>query len=141
MKRATPFGLTVVLFLALGACAGNPGPGETGYPFNLNGVYSGEVVVDGQPFSLTFDVQTGAEGVLEGSYAVTDPVSMSGPVTGTLVADTVNFRLTYTNPMDGCGGSFDGTGVVEEGGEAFSGRARVNDSCGGYLSGTFAVRR
>jgi len=43
--------------------------------------------------------------------------------------------------MDGCGGILDGTGTVEEGGDAFSGRARVNDSCGGYLSGTFALRK
>jgi hypothetical protein len=141
MKRATPLGLTLALFLYLGACAGNPGPGEAGYPYNLNGSYSGEVVVEGEAFSLTFDVETRAEGSIRGTYAVTSPVSMSGQVTGAVVADSVSFRLSYTNPMDGCGGTFDGTGVVEEGGDAFSGRARVNDSCGGYLSGTFALRR
>ena len=141
MKRGTPIGLFFALLAYLGACAGNPGPGEAGYPYNLNGSYSGEAVVEGQAFSMTLDVRTGAEGALAGSYAVTDPVSMSGQVIGTLVADTVNFRLTYTNPMDGCGGTFEGTGAVEEGGGAFSGRARVNDSCGGYLSGSFTVRR
>jgi hypothetical protein len=141
MKRTMGVPVTLVLVGALGACAGNPGPGDPGYPFNLNGSYSGETVVEGEPFSLTFDLRTEAEGALRGSYEVTSPVRMSGQITGTLVADSVNLRLNYTNPMDGCGGTFEGTGLVEEGGAAFSGRARVNDSCGGYLSGTFAVRK
>jgi hypothetical protein len=141
MRRSTLGSLALMLVFGTVACASNPGPGEAGYPFNLEGAYTGEVVVDGMPFSLAFEVRTGAVGAVSGTYEVTDPVSMSGPVTGTLVADTVKVHLTYMNPMDGCGGTFDGTGVVEKGGDAFSGHARVNDSCGGYLSGTFAVRR
>jgi hypothetical protein len=41
----------------------------------------------------------------------------------------------------GCGGTLDGTGTVTEGGESFAGRVRVNDSCGGYLSGTFSFKK
>lgn len=141
MKRTAVAGLTAGLFFALAACAGTPGPGESGYPFNMSGSYSGEVVVEGQAFAMTFDVRTEAEGVIQGTYEVTSPVSMSGDVTGTLVADTATIRLDYMNPMDGCGGTFEARGPVEEGGEAFSGRARVNDSCGGLLSGTVRLRR
>ena len=57
MRRIAGYSAVLVPALALWACAANPGPGESGYPFNL------------------------------------------------------------------------------------SGRARVNDSCGGFLSGTFALRR
>jgi len=69
------------------------------------------------------------------------PVEMAGSVTGVVVADSVTFQLNYLNPMDGCAGVLDGTGTVEEGGDAFSGRVQVNDSCGGFLSGTFTLRK
>jgi hypothetical protein len=31
------------------ACAGNPGPGESGYPFNVAGTYMGQVSTGGLP--------------------------------------------------------------------------------------------
>jgi hypothetical protein len=127
--------------LLLVACAGNPGPGEPGYAFNLSGAYQGEVVVEGEPFGVTMEVETVTSGALEGTYEVTSPINMSGPVTGTIVADSVTFTLNYLNPMDGCGGVLDGKGTVAEGGASFSGSAQVNDSCGGYLGGTFSLRR
>lgn len=141
MKKTAVAGLTAGLFVALAACAGAPGPGEAGYPFNLSGSYSGQVSVEGQAFSMTVDLRTEAAGVIRGTYEVTSPVSMAGDVTGTLVADTATIRLDYMNPMDGCGGNFEAKGPVDEGGDAFSGRARVNDSCGGFLSGTVRLRR
>lgn len=141
MKRTVDAGLALGFFVALAACAGNPGPGEAGYPFNLSGTYSGEVLVEGEAFAMSLDVRTEAAGVIQGTYEVTSPVSMSGDITGTLVADTATLRLDYVNPMDGCGGTFEAKGPVEEGGDAFSGRARVNDSCGGFLSGTVRLRR
>ncbi len=127
--------------LALLACAGNPWPGEPGYLFNLSGAYRGEVVVEGEPFGVNMEVETIAPGTLEGTYEVTSPINMSGPVTGTIAADSVTFTLNYLNPMDGCGGVLDGKGTVAEGGASFSGSAQVNDSCGGYLGGTFSLRR
>jgi hypothetical protein len=33
------------------------------------------------------------------------------------------------------------SGTVTSGGEEISGRARVDDSCGGVLAGTFAFRK
>ena len=141
MRKIAGYSAVLVPALALWACAANPGPGEAGYPFNLSGAYEGEFVVDGMPFGVGMEVRTGAGGALEGTYEVTDPVNMTGSVTGSIVADSVTFTIEYLNPMDGCGGILDGKGRVEEGGGAFSGRARVNDSCGGSLSGTFALRR
>jgi len=133
--------IVVVIAGMAAACAGNPGPGEPGYPFNLQGVYSGEVLIEGEAYGVTMDLATGPGGVLDGSYQVTSPIRMAGSLNGALVADTVTFTLSYTNPMDGCGGTLDGTGTVAEGRQSFSGRASVNDSCGGYLSGTFMMRR
>ena len=141
MTRALTSVTCAFLALGLWACAGNPGPGESGYPFNLSGAYDGEVLVDGQTFGVTMEIETVVGGALEGSYSVTSPVNMSGPVTGSIVADSVTFTLDYLNPMDGCDGILDGTGTVKEGGVGFSGRARVNDSCGGFLSGSFTLRR
>ena len=62
-------------------------------------------------------------------------------MTGSVVADSVEFNIEYMHPMDGCGRVLDATGAVEEGGGALSGRVRVNDSCGGYLTGTFPLQR
>lgn len=123
------------------ACAGTPGPGDPGYPFNLSGQYSGEIYVEGMAFSFEMDLRTRPGGELGGTYAVTSPVSMTGDIAGTLVADTARFSLDYVNPMDGCGGTLDGTGVVGSDGEEFGGRVRVNDTCNGYLSGTFSTRK
>lgn len=141
MRRKVGFFLVAALGAGVWACAGTPGPGDAGYPFNLSGSYSGEIFVEGMAFSFGMDVQTLKGGAFEGTYAVTSPVSMSGAVVGTLVADTARFELEYVNPMDGCGGTLDGTGTVDSGGSAFGGRVRVNDSCNGYLSGTFSIKR
>jgi hypothetical protein len=131
-------GLTV---LVSWTCAGNPGPGDPGYPFNLQGGYGGQVLLEGEAFGVNLEVRTGPGGFLEGIYQVTAPIRMDGPLTGSVAADSVSFSLEYLNPMDGCGGILDGHGTVAEGGASFSGRARVNDSCAGYLAGTFSFRR
>lgn len=141
MQNRVRFGIVAVLATAAWGCAGTPGPGEAGYPYNLSGSYTGEVLVEGMAFSFGMDVVTRKGGTFEGTYEVMSPVSMSGTVAGTLVADTARFALEYVNPMDGCGGTLDGTGTVGSGGAAFAGRVRVNDSCNGYLSGTFSVEK
>lgn len=141
MKRSFRVGSLPLLAVVAWACAGNPGPGETGYPYNLSGSYRGDFLVEGMAFGFTMDLATGAQGALAGDYRVTSPVAMSGPLTGTVSADSVTFSLNYVNPMDGCGGTVQGGGAVEPGGGSFSGRARVNDSCNGILPATFAMRR
>jgi len=141
MKRKGSIATLLTAVALLWACAGTPGPGDGGYPFNLGGTYEGQVVVEGQPFGVEMDIRTLAGGALEGEYRVTSPVEMAGPVTGTLAADSVSFTLNYRNPMDGCDGVLDGSGTVTDGGAEFSGTARVDDSCGGYLGGTFSFKR
>lgn len=141
MKRLPTLALASLTAAIFWGCAGTPGPGEAGYPFNLSGTYQGEIFVEGMSFGTTLELRTTPGGGMEGSYAVTSPVTMSGGVEGTLVADTAQFALGYVNPMDGCSGRLEGTGVVEEGGASFSGRARINDACNGYLTGTFRFRR
>ncbi len=141
MKRIALASGIFLLAVGLWACAGTPGPGEAGYPFNLSGIYNGEVSVDGMVFPSSLDIETGAGGEIRGTYEVTSPVNMSGGLTGSLVADTARFNFSYMNPLDGCGGTLDGTGRVAEGGASFAGRVRVNDSCGGYLSGTFSFKK
>ena len=141
MRSALRLAVGTVILFGTWACAGTPGPGQADYPFNLSGAYAGEMAVEGQYFSVGMDVQTRQGGDLAGTYEVTSPVSMSGEVTGSVQADTVRFSLNYMNPMDGCGGTVDGTGTIEEGGGAFSGRMRVNDSCAGYISGTFSLKK
>ena len=141
MRNRMRVGIAVALVAVAWGCAGTPGPGDAGYPFNLAGSYSGEIFVEGMAFSFGMDVRTGAGGAFDGTYGVTSPVSMSGAVAGTLVADTARFALEYVNPMDGCGGTLNGTGTVESGGAAFAGRVRVNDSCNGYLSGTISLKK
>jgi hypothetical protein len=54
------------------------------------------------------DLVTRAGGTLAGEYRVTEPMVMSGPVTGSTVADSVTFSLNYVNPMDGCSGFLQG---------------------------------
>jgi len=141
MQNRVRFGMVAVLATAAWGCAGTPGPGESGYPYNLSGSYTGEILVEGMAFSFGMDVVTQKGGAFEGTYEVTGPVSMNGTVAGTLVADTARFALEYVNPMDGCGGTLDGTGTVDSGGAAFAGRVRVNDSCNGDLSGTFSMKK
>ena len=137
--------LSLVSFALVGfsilACAGNPGPGEPGFAFNLQGSYAGRVMVEGQAFGVEMDLRTLEGGALEGRYRVTSPVQMSGPITGALAADSVTFRLNYENPMDGCDGILEGRGTVSDGGGEFTVNADVNDSCGGFLGGTFSFRR
>ena len=141
MRNLMQTGIVAALVAVTWACAGTPGPGDTDYPFNLLGTYTGEGVVEGTAFSFEMDIQTHSGGGFDGSYVVTSPVSMSGPLVGTIVADTAQFSLDYVNSSDGCGGNLDATGTVEPGGGSLAGRVRVNDSCSGYLSGTFSVAR
>jgi hypothetical protein len=142
MKRKIPFApFLPILVLASWACAGNPGPGETGYAYNLSGPYRGTVMVEGMAFSFNMEMSTAPGGAVAGEYRVMDPVVMSGSLAGTLAADTVTFSLNYLNPMDGCGGVLQVEGTVDVGGSSFSGRGRVNDSCYGFLTATVAMRR
>jgi len=134
--------LSVAVITALSACAGTPGPGESGYPYNVEGTYTGAVSVEGQAFSGTLDVTTESGGRVSGTFEVTQPIQMDGDIEGTLVNDRLSVRMTYgNNPFTGCGGgSMTGTLTVAEGGGSMSGPVTIDD-CGEILGATLSYRR
>ena len=79
--------ITALLSLAmLAACAGTPGPGDSGYPYNVAGPYTGQFVVDGEALPSTIQLQTHAGGVVTGSFNVS-PLGISGELEGTVIGD------------------------------------------------------
>jgi hypothetical protein len=125
----------------LTACAGTPGPGDSGYPFNVSGTYTGQFAVEGQVFAANMELQTGPGGVVTGSFGIRQPIQMTGKVEGTLLGPELTVTATYeNNPMTGCSGDVAGTLTVEEGGASFSGPITVSD-CGDMLSGTMRFSR
>ena len=139
--RATASCLVLVAATSLVACAGNPKPGEPGYPYNLTGRYQAEFVVDGTPYRGTMDLSTAPGGALSGSFLVTEPARVTGTVQGSIVADTVAFEMPYEILDNGCVGTVFGRHPVAEGGGTFGGDIRLEDSCGGEMTGTATVRR
>lgn len=124
----------------LAACAGNPKPGEPGYPYNLSGTYQMEVVVEGTPYRGMLDLATQPGGVLGGTFQVINPVQIGGNVEGTIAADTLDFRMPYEQPND-CNGVVSGRIAVAAGGGTAGGPVVVDDSCGGAMNGTISIQR
>lgn len=139
MRPIAPSLILLAAFAA--ACAGNPEPGESGYPYNLTGRYQAEFVVDGVPYRGTIDLQTAPGGVVSGSFQVTEPAQVVGSVEGAIVADTLDFQMPYEILDNGCSGTVHGRGAIVEGGAGFGAPIRLDDSCGGELSGTATVTR
>ena len=139
MRRSVP--ALGILSLSLAACAGNPEPGEPGYPYNLSGGYQAEFVVEGTPYRGTMNLSTGPGGALSGNFVVTEPAGVTGSVEGALVADTVDFQMPYEVLDNGCSGVVYGRHAVTAGGDAFSGPIRLEDSCDGEMTGTATVQR
>lgn len=131
--------LLATIFLA--ACAGNPKPGEPGYAYNLTGPYQAEFVVDGTPYRGTIDLSTAPGGALTGSFMVTDPAHINGTVEGMVVADSVDFQMPYEILENGCSGVVYGRNAIAQGGGSFGGPIRLDDSCGGELTGTATIQR
>lgn len=123
----------MILALALGACAGAPGPGDPGYEYNLNGSYVGEIAADdGNFFSATFELETMPGGEVVGTMSVTDPFSIEGDVTGMIIGAEASLDMTYEITDQGCGGSFSGSAVIDAGGNGAAGSMEVTeDGCGG----------
>jgi hypothetical protein len=134
--------MCLVAMVALTACAGTPGPGDSGYAYNVDGHYSGSVNVDGQAFSGPIQLSTAPGGVVTGSFSVTSPVSLGGDVEGTLLNDQLTIRMTYgNNPLTGCdGGTMTGTLTVTEGGARISGTVVIDD-CGQVIDAMVTYQR
>ena len=139
MRPFATFAFLMTLFAA--ACAGNPKPGEQGYPYNLTGQYSAEFLVDATPYRGTMDLSTVPGGVVSGSFEVTEPAHVVGTVEGTIAADSLDFTIPYEILDNGCAGTVSGRSGIAEGGAGFGGPIRLDDSCDGQMQGTLTVTR
>ena len=139
--RSTLSCLVLVAAAAFAACAGNPQPGEPGYPYNLIGRYQAEFIVDGTPYRGTMDLSTAPGGAVSGTFMVTEPAHVDGTVEGAIVADTVDFQMPYEIQENGCSGVVYGRSAITDGGSGFGGAIRLDDSCGGEMTGTAAIQR
>ena len=127
------------LLVLLSACAGNPGPGEAGYPFNLAGDYTGQFVVEGQGISATLSLQTGPGGAVTGDLRVAE-MGIAAKVEGTVVGSHLTLRVPYHNPGTGCDGIAEATATIGQGGATFSGPATITE-CGQSMGASLSFRR
>jgi len=125
--------------LLLAACAGNPGPGDPGYAFNVSGDYSGQFVVEGQGIAATLSLQTAPGGVVSGQVRVTE-MGISAEIQGMVAGSQLTLRIAYRNPGNGCDGVAEGTATITEGGATFSGPMTVTE-CGQSMGASFSFRR
>lgn len=139
MRPFATFATFAILFSA--ACAGNPKPGEQGYPYNLTGQYQAEFVVDGTPYRGTMDLATATGGAVTGSFEVTEPAHVVGTVEGTIAVDSLDFTMPYEILDNGCAGTVSGRGGIAEGGAGFGSPIHLDDSCGGQMQGSLTVTR
>lgn len=142
--RLSPYSTVLMLVsLPLAAtmygCASVPGPGEIGYPYNVDGPYQGRFVFDGQPFDATLNVRTGSRGRVRGAFRVGAPVELEGEVDGVVFDDLLRLTVRYETPQ-GCESSVEGVLTVESGGDVFEGPVTV-DACGEVAGGRMAFRR
>lgn len=130
-----------VLALTIAACASNPGPGESGYPYNLSGTYQALFVVEGEDSRGTVELSTDPGGTVNGRFLITDPPGVgTGTVEGRIVADTIDFRMPYERNGN-CSGVISGRSPIAPEGASFGGVFRIDDSCDGELNGTLEIRR
>lgn len=127
------------LLLFLAACAGTPGPGEPGYPFNVSGTYSGQFTVEGQTISATLSLETAKGGAVTGEVRVAE-MGITAKVEGTVVGSQFNLRIAYRNPGSGCDGVAESTATVGEGGATISGPLAITE-CGQAMGGSLSFRR
>lgn len=114
----------------LAACAGNPRPGETGYPFNVAGEYDAEFVAsDGSTYHGSMRLTTAIGGTVTGSMEISDPMRIDGDVEGTLVENELALALSYDIPDFACAGTAAGSAAVGEGGSPVTGELETDGGC------------
>jgi hypothetical protein len=139
LKRVAPAAVLLLSATLLAACAGTPGPGEAGYPFNVTGSYSGDLMLEGAGLGATMSLETGAGGVVTGTVRVSE-MGIAATAEGTLVGDQLVLRISYKNPGTGCDGVAEVTATVTEGGAAIAGPMAVRE-CGQAMGGSARFRR
>lgn len=138
MRKTVP--VVGILALSLAACAGNPQPGEPGYPYNLTGTYQALFMVAGEANRGTMELSTAPGGLVSGGFVVTEPAAVLGEVEGRIVADSIEFQMPYER-TGSCSGVVHGRSAIAEGGAAFGGDILLDDSCAGETPGTMEIRR
>ena len=131
--------ITLSAAALVAACAGTPGPGEVGYPYNATGTYSGAFIVDGQPIDATLELETARGGAVTGSFRV-PMMGIRGEFEGTVAEDQLTFESRYHNPDSGCDGVASGTVTMGEDGATIEGAIRVRE-CGEVMAGSMRFRR
>ena len=125
----------IALAAAITSCAGTPGPGDAGYPYNVEGAYNGSITVNGVPFAGNLTVEIGEGGVVRGTFNVTQPAALEVRLTGTVVGNELTAEMSYDgNPATGCTtpGTVTGTLIIADGGAELSGPVTVQE-CGQTL--------
>lgn len=140
IRIKTP-GLLVLVAILVG-CAGSPGPGDAGYPYNVAGDYSGSLTVAGVTMTGTIQVNTQPGGSVTGTVSVNRPIQINGTLNGTLMGDQLTVGIAYgNNPATGCsGGTMDGALTISEHGANISGAVKIAD-CGEILDATIDFSR
>jgi hypothetical protein len=122
-------GFTVAV---LTGCSGNPMPGESGYPYNMTGMYDASVEALGTVYAGPAEIATSPGGIIYGKLQLDGPETVIGDLEGTISGDTLTWESHYER-AGGCTGVISGVGVIEEGGGSVSGDAVVDDDCAGDM--------
>jgi len=138
MRVRTTIGTASALLIV--ACAGAPGPGQSGYLYNVDGLYTGRLTVEDQRFDATLRLETARGGRVRGSFTVSAPLEIEARVSGMLVDDLLRLTLTYTSSDRSCSSSIEGILTVERGGDIVDGPITITD-CGDALAGRMSFRR
>jgi hypothetical protein len=131
----------MVTMLLLCACAGAPRPGQSGYAYNVRGLYAGRLQVEGEAFDAELELSTALGGAVRGTFRVRQPLEIDGRVEGAVVDNLVRLTVVYrsTDRRD-CAGRIEGILTVEPGGDVLDGPATISD-CGDALPGHMSFRR
>jgi hypothetical protein len=133
-----------VAVITVTGCAGTPGPGDLGYPYNVEGPYGGRLMVGEAPFEAMLELRTARGGRVRGSFSISAPLEIDGSVNGAVVDDLLRVTLTYEGTSGGagrpCEGRVEGILSISAGGEVIDGPVTVTD-CGDALPGRMSLRR
>lgn len=136
---------SITATMLLGACAGNPGPGDADYVYRVEGLYAGRLMVEGEPFDGTVELRTGRGGRVRGSFVMRAPLEVEGSLEGSLVDNLLRVTLAYEAEArrpgaTACDSRIEGILTVSPGGDVFEGPVTITD-CGDALSGRMSFRR
>lgn len=112
------------------ACSGNPMPGDSGYPYNMTGMYDTSFEAMGTVYAGPAEIATSPGGLIYGKIELTGPETVAGDLSGSISGDTLTFESNYER-ANGCMGVLKGTGIIAEGGVSADGDAVVMDDCAG----------